>query len=119
MKRFVLSIAALGLAACAQQPEVPFERISSEEDYRAKIVGKKLYYKDNYAISNADGTVEGTFAGGFKGTWEWIDGHWCRVISGYEGIPVNDCQVFEIAGDQVRNTRDKGAGRTVVYTIKE
>ena len=118
MTRFIFGIAILGLAACAQQPEVPFERIATEEQYRAEIVGKKLYYKDNYAISNADGTMEGTFAGGFKGTWEWVDGHSCRTINGIEGVPAYDCQVLEIAGDQVRMTRDKGAGKTVIYTVK-
>ena len=118
MKHFAIPLCALVVAACAPPaPEVPYERVT-EEIFLTQIVGKKLVYKGNYAISNADGTVEGTFAGGFKGTWEWVDGYWCRVIKGKEGVPENDCQLFEIAGDKVRNTRDKGKGRTVIYTIE-
>ena len=119
MKTFIFAAAALGLVACAQQPDVTFKRITTAEEFNTAIVGKKLVYKGNYAITRADGTVDGTFAGGFTGTWEWVDGFWCRIIEGNADIQVNDCQVFEIAGNQVRNTRDKGAGRTVVYTIED
>jgi hypothetical protein len=121
MKRFlaktsILSALILGLAACAQEPEVPFTRVT-EEILLTQIVDRKMTVAGDTFTINSDGTLVGTFNGGITGTWQWVDGFWCREIPTLERKP-SDCQLMEIAGNQVKSTRDKGEGRVFVATIE-
>jgi len=116
MKNFVLTAVLFGLAACAQEPEVPFTRVT-EEILLTQIVDKKLAVEGDTFTINSDGTLVGTFNGGITGTWEWVDGFWCREIPSLDRQP-SDCQLMEISGNQVKSTRNKGAGRTFVSTIE-
>ncbi|MEM9140143.1 MAG: hypothetical protein AAGB15_09955 [Pseudomonadota bacterium] len=122
MTRFSLAFAVLafGLAACApQQPKIPFERIATKDAYLALVAGKEVHGESGFAVSSPDGTLTGTFAGGFTGSWEWQDEFWCRTITAPPSIAGSDCQLLEISGDQVRVTRDRGEGDTIVLTIKD
>ncbi len=114
MKAMLIATGLLFLAACAQEPSTPYSRVT-QETLNTGIVGQKLFYEGNYMVISADGTVEGTFRGGFNGTWSWVDGYWCRDVPGIE--PVSDCQLLEMSGQRVRATRDKGNGRSFVYTL--
>lgn len=116
MKNFVLTAIMFGLVACAQEPEVPFTRVT-EEILLTQIVDKKLAVEGDTFTINSDGTLVGTFNGGITGTWEWVDGYWCREIPS-RVRQINDCQLMEISGNQVKSTRAKGSGATFVSTIQ-
>ncbi len=112
----VLATALLALAACAAPVTEPeFQQISEFETFRTEIVGKRLVNEDvaspSFLLVNADGTMEGIYEGTeYTGVWRWEDGYFCRrSTSGFTDQPEN-CQRWDVAGDQVRSVRDQGAG---------
>ena len=50
-------------------------------------------------IANADGTLSGPEGSGLAGTWEVVNGQWCRAITAPERIAGQACQDVTINGN--------------------
>ena len=138
-------LAVLALAACQQVPQVPEAssaaaqpaqqtaeassaavpnetRITTEQEFREKVVGKRLTNKDGYVIVQEDGTMTGAFGKEGKhkltGTWTWEGQHYCRTVKTGSKDYGRDCQVVEMSGDRFTFTRKKGKGKRSVWKIE-
>jgi len=99
-----------------------YKRIKTADQFNAEIVDKKLIDENgNIFIANADGTISSKLKGGkkFSGSWVWNKKFWCRngILDGK--ALGTDCQKFEIDGNSVRMTREKGKGSSVIYTLAD
>lgn len=98
-----------------------FKQITTGAEYNSLLVGKKAWAgSDGWFMSAADGKLTGKYKGAkFLGTWVWQDKYYCRngAFAGKDPIGT-DCQVVEFDGKQVRYTRDRGQGNSVIYTLK-
>lgn len=115
MKHFVLGAGLCLAALIATAASADFKRIKTEADFRKAAVGKTLWLDKNYFTIRRRGKLDGKFGGEVvDGVWEWRDGFWCRrLTSPRENF---DCQLWEIDGKRFRVTRNKGSGRSFVYT---
>ena len=103
----------------AAVPDEP--RITTEQEFREKVVGKRLTTKGGYVIVQEDGTLMGAFGKGGKdkltGLWTWED-HYCRTAKIGTKDFGHDCQTVEVSGDVVTFTRKKGKGKKSVWKIE-
>lgn len=121
MKPFALLTALIATIAFAGPVQADYKRIKNGTQFNADIVGKKLVDEQgNIFVANADGTISAKLVDGkkFSGNWVWNKKFWCRngVLDGK--ALGTDCQVFEIDGNSVRLTREKGKGRTTIYSLQ-
>jgi hypothetical protein len=118
--KLTITIAALGLFAMTGASALAgsgFKRITSESELNQLVVGKKMFLDKNYLTIKKNGSLSGEFGGKtLKGNWAWRDGYWCRTLLTHSKD--TDCQVFEIEGNQLRGTRERGNGKSFVYVIK-
>ena len=79
----------------AENSNTKFTQIPNEETFRTLIVGNILVGPCTVVI-NSNQTVEGECKkGAISGTWEWVRGKFCRVVSvGDKQLPY-ECQKFE------------------------
>ena len=107
-------------ASSAAVPDDP--RITTEQEFREKVVGKRVTNKSGYAILQEDGTITGAFGKGGKdkvtGTWTWEGQYYCRTVKLGSNDPGYDCQVIEVSGDVLTSTRKKGKGKSSVWKIE-
>jgi len=118
MRVFALLL-GLALTSTATSPALAdsFKQIKTEQEFRALVVNKKLVLGENHVTFRKNGTLKGNFGGKqLKGVWQWRDQYWCRTLT--SPSESTDCQLFEINGNQLRGTRDRGKGKSFVYTIK-
>ena len=114
-------------AAMAQQAEetsaaaVPGKRrITTEQEFRDAVVGKKFGNKDGYFVMHEDETFTGKFGSKkLTGEWTWKDEFYCR--SGKLGSRKlkQDCQVLFLEGDTLTGNRKKGKGKKFTYRLQE
>lgn len=91
--------------------------ITTEADFRAQVVGKKLMFGDDYVTARANGKVVGNFGGkALNGAWAWRDQFWCRTLTTH--AKNTDCQAWETDGKTYRVTRQRGQGKSFDYTLK-
>jgi len=85
------------------------------------LIGKQLDLNGNYISLSEDRTFSGTWKNSpITGTWEMRDNYWCRVLTVFHdrtALNKEDCQLWELNGDRVRGTRDKGKGQSFIYTL--
>lgn len=114
----ILGFSLVGGAASAE-----FQRIRNEEIFREIVVGKMLMVDDSiyreWLRITADGKMNGVFRKKrFVGAWVWKRKFLCRDGQlGKEPELNTDCQVFEIDGNKLRVTRNKGKGKQLIYTM--
>lgn len=117
MKYSILAAAIiLGSASTADA----WQRISTEDQFRAQIVGRTQVIEDTgHITSHPDGRVVGEWQGNnLRGRWEWHDGYWCRnLIIGTRETGTN-CLLVERQGDQLRATQDRGRGNQIISTLR-
>ena len=97
-----------------------FKPINTEKDFMKLAVGKKWVSKKGFvAYFNKDHTLSGGFGKKkMTGKWNWEGKYWCRTVI-LDGKNLgHDCQVHEISGNQLKFTRKKGKGATLIYTTK-
>lgn len=140
---FVAGLALLALAACQtaeQAPEAtpadaqPGEqaaeapaaaspgdgRITSEDEYRTTIVGKRLVWESGSATHHEDGSITGNVGDReMTGTWSWQDGFYCRSIRISNTRVPDDCQILIVSGDELTVIRDGGMGDIATFRIEE
>lgn len=120
MLRSVLSASATCLALVGLTSTYAmadgFKRIETEADFRKLIVNKKLTLGENHVVIRKNGNLKGNFNDeDLKGAWQWRDGFWCRTLSTHSKD--TDCQTVEVMGNQMRGTRQRGKGKSFIYTI--
>ena len=121
-------LAVLALGACQQVAEgcataVQKEaRITTEQEFREKVVGKRLTNKDGHVFVREDGTVTGAFGEGgehvLTGRWTWEGRYYCRTVRVGSKDYGRDCQVIEVSGDTFASTTKKGNGKRSVWKIE-
>lgn len=117
------------LAACQSTPPPPPEKAPQSVGFKritirgmGELIGKKIKLDDNYIVLDDNGTFTGAWSGQpMKGVWVFRDNYWCRTLTEFfqtDRVGQDDCQLWEIDGDRLRSTRNKGSGSTFVYTIE-
>lgn len=106
-----------------QKAAAPSEtRITTEQEFRAKVVGRRITNKDGFVIVHEDGKLTGAFGKGGKhkltGTWAWKGQHYCRTVKIGSRDYGRDCQVIEVSGATFASTRKKGKGKRSVWKIE-
>jgi len=85
------------------------------------LFGKQIDLDGNFISLSEDRTFSGTWKNSpIAGTWEIRDNYWCRVLTVFHdesALNKEDCQLWELNGDRIRGTRDKGRGKSFVYTV--
>ena len=112
--------AALGLSMLASPTLADFKRIKTEAQFREIVVDKKIYGDDGWAQAHSNGKLTGNYGGkNMSGAWLWSGQLWCRNARLEDGPETgSDCQTWEVNGNQLRLTREKGKGRVSIYEIK-
>ena len=97
-----------------------FDRIRSEDGFRALVVGKVITGDRGWAKFLPNGSMDGSFNGlKLRGAWIWHDRYLCRNVKlGSQPETGTNCQVVRISGNRLRLTRDRGQGEVVNYTIE-
>ena len=97
-------------------------RITTEQELREKVSGRRITNKDGYVIIHKDGTVTGSFGKGGKhklaGTWTWEGQYYCRTLKVGATDYGHDCQVIEVSGDTFASTTEKGKGERSVWKLE-
>ena len=138
----VAGLALLALAACqtadqapdatpaeeppaehaAEAPAAPSPdegRLTTEDEYRAMIVGKTIVWEHGSATHHEDGTITGTVGGReMTGTWSWQDEFYCRSITIADTSVPYDCQILILSGDELIAIRDRGMGESNVFQLE-
>ncbi len=110
-------VVAIGLAVSSPLLADNLKPITTEAEFRAQVVGKKLRFGDDYVTARANGQVVGNFGGkALKGAWAWRDQYWCRTLTTHSKN--TDCQAWETNGKTFRATRGRGKGKSFEYTLK-
>jgi len=122
MKPIILAALLSSFAVFSAGPvAADFSRITSEDQLRSQLVGKKMYDEHgNWFRWNADGTMSGHLKSGkkFVGVWKWSKKFVCRNGLVADKELGTDCQLIEIDGAAVRFTRKKGKGKSSLLTLK-
>jgi len=109
-----MSIMMIG---CVATPD--YQPITTKDEYLTKVVGRTVSLGDGSSTTNADGTITGQFGGKpIVGTWTWEDGLFCREGTVGAELMERDCQRLEIAGDNLRVTRNSGKGSQSQFRLK-
>jgi len=121
MKKFFSAVAVFSLVSFSVgSADAKPKRIKTQAEYTQLVVGKTLRQGENtWFKGNANGTMTGMHNGEkFSGNWQWHKNFVCRngAFAGKDPIGT-DCQVVRIEGNQLYITRNKGKGKTVVYTL--
>ena len=119
----VLALATCQLVSGVSSAAAPNEmRITTEQELREKVVGRRISNKDGYVIIHEDGTVTGAFGKGgehkLTGTWAWEGQHYCRTLKVGATDYGLDCQVLEVSGDTLASTTEKGKGERSVWKLE-
>lgn len=120
MKRLAIAalIAALPASTAVAQD---YRQVSDQSEFLSLLSGKNLtnrLYGINLTVSS-NGTISGKGGGwDVTGTWSWQNGYFCREMSwGGDPIPYN-CQLVEVAGNDMRFTVDQGAGDSASFRLR-
>jgi hypothetical protein len=113
-------IACAALLSMTATTATAWERITTEQQFRDRIADRTLVMQNGWTTSHGDGRITGEFNGQrMVGRWQWHQGFWCRNFRNADGTETGtDCQVLDVRGNQLRNTRNQGRGDSVVLTIQ-
>lgn len=121
--KVVLTISAImiGLALPKVADAQQFRPVTDRGEFLQLIAGKSLTIRlYNLALNvTPDGSISGGALGwDINGNWSWQNGYFCRELSwGDDPIPYN-CQLVEVAGNQMRFTTDQGSGDSAVFGLR-
>ena len=106
------ALAASGLGRSADGASPGKRRITTEQEYRDEVVGKKLITERGYVVTHEDGTVSGKVGGKkLTGKWWWKGKYFCRTIKLGGRSFGQDCQTQFLEGDKLTGRRKKGKGK--------
>ena len=93
--------------------------IETEEQLRAHVVDRNLFYGDDTVIITSAGRLDGSVSSvPLTGTWHWDDRYWCRTVTSEQDLSLTDCQVFEATSEGLQATSKRGEGVTFLYTLE-
>jgi len=97
--------------ALAQDAKNKFQRIVTEENFVAEVVGRQLVYESGAIIIFLE---DNTFAGGFSGSrvwgeWVWRDEQLCHQMNVGEKRYKVACKVPQIQDKKIRFIREDGS----------
>ena len=94
-------------------------RITTEEQFRDGVVGKRVISENGYVVMHEDGTLSGK-AGGKKitGKWWWKGKYLCRTAKLGGKSRGQDCQTIFLEGDKLTGHRKKGKGEPFAFRIQ-
>ena len=121
---FTAGLALLALAVCHSVQQVsaadPNGRITTEQEFREVLVGKKTSNKQGYSVLHEDGSMSGDFGRKeLTGTWTWEGEYLCRGGKlGKNKLP-RDCLAVIVSGDKMTVIAKKGKGKKRKYKIQE
>jgi len=114
----ISALAPLSLAAAEDfatvTDEAAFLELIENKELRHRFVGISL-------LVEPDGTITGDALGwSVTGTWDWIDGAFCREMD-WSGKAIDyNCQLVEVrVATDVRFTVDRGAGEAAVFRLRD
>lgn len=119
--KYAAILAMMMLAPASVASAQDYRAVTDQSEFLALIGNKNLtnrLYGVNLAV-NPNGTINGKGAGwDITGTWSWQGGFFCREMTwGGDPIPYN-CQLVEVAGNDVRFTVDQGAGQSASFRLR-
>ena len=92
--------------------------IETEEQLRAHVVDRNLYFGDDIVIITSAGRLDGNVSGEpLSGTWFWDERFWCRTVTSEQEMALTDCQVFEATAEGLQVTSRRGEGTSFLYTL--
>jgi hypothetical protein len=101
-------------------PAAMFDPITTERDFRERVVGREVVYPDGaIGTYGADNTwtitdEQGTVA---QGTWTWREDRWCYGGS-IDGGPIQiRCDEVAVSDTGVRFTREEGTSGVLPFRI--
>ncbi len=123
---FARQIALAGLlvgSATASVAAQDFSVVAERDAFVTMLEGKdlRLGLLGITLVVAPDGTIAGEAMGWpITGTWEWIDGAFCREMD-WGGKPiVYNCQLVETRGGRdMRFTVDRGAGESATFRMRD
>lgn len=95
-------------------------RITTEQEYRDAVVGKRFGNKDGHFVIHDDGSYTGEFGGKTQtGEWTWEGEFYCRSGKLGNRKLKRDCLVVFVEGDTLTGIRKKGKGKKLTYRLQE
>jgi len=93
--------------------------IETEEQLRAHVVDRNLFYGEDTVIITSAGRLDGTVSSEpLTGTWWWDDRYWCRTVTSEQDLELTDCQVFEATSEGLQVISKRGSGVSFLYTLE-
>ena len=119
--KYAALAALLLLAPAGSAVAQDYRAVTDQSEFLSLISGKNLtnrLYGVDLAVK-PNGTINGKGAGwDIIGTWSWQNGYFCREMTwGGDPIPYN-CQLVEVAGNDLRFTVDQGAGQSASFRLR-
>ncbi|MCB1398412.1 MAG: hypothetical protein H6898_14620 [Rhodobacter sp.] len=115
MRASIVVAAAAGIILITGSAQA-WERLHTEAEYRARVVGHRTSVGDRGHVTvHPDGTVTGVWGGQpVVGAWTWDGGYYCRNLRIGSTETGTNCQRIEVQGNQIRSTNDRGNGSSMV-----
>ncbi len=116
-----LTICAIAIGFALPAKAQDFRPVTDQSEFLALIGERNLtnrLYNLNLAVAPT-GQIQGSAMGwAVTGSWSWQNGYFCREMAwGGDPIPYN-CQLVEVAGNQMRFTTDQGAGDSASFRLR-
>lgn len=116
-----LAAAAFAVLTAAPVAAQEFAPITSRDTFLSTIADRTLRlgrFGVNIVV-RSDGAIDGSAVGWpLTGSWSWQDGYFCRDMD-WSGTPIPyNCQLVELAGNQVRFTVDQGVGDSATFRVE-
>lgn len=108
-----IAATAAVLLALAAPAAADGKRITTEEEFRKRVVDRDFTGEARALRYTADGRMTGVSRGRrVEGTWSWVGDTLCRTATWGSRNLGYDCQAILVIGELVIIVRDRGRGRT-------
>lgn len=116
----LVALASIGIGGAAEGASPGKRRITTEQEYRDELVGKRLVTEHGYVVAHDDGTISGKIGGKkLTGKWWWKGKYFCGTIKLGGKSRGRDCQTQFLEGDRLTGRRKEGKGKPFAAHIQE
>lgn len=108
------------LLLCASSAQAEFAKVADAQEFRALVAGKTLTRPLIRLQVSPAGLISGTGARWeVTGSWQWLDGYFCRdLFWGGDSLGYN-CQEVQVSGRRIRFTSDRGKGPSAEFRLND